>query len=105
MPVVLVVLILRTLPSFVVAVLHWSDSESDPCSTATTKLGRVCRINTKHNKYNRHASTNLKSLSLVTNIKKINISLNDGQELTETCRRIIRTFKQYNYFNVLLLIK
>ena len=29
----------------------------------------------------------------------------DGQELTETCRRIIRTFKQYNFFNVLFLIK
>ena len=29
----------------------------------------------------------------------------DGQELTETCRRIIRTFKQYNYFNMLFLIK
>ena len=29
----------------------------------------------------------------------------DGQELTETCRRIIRNFKQYNYFNVLFLIK
>ena len=29
----------------------------------------------------------------------------DGEELTETCRRIIRTFKQYNYFNVLFLIK
>ena len=29
----------------------------------------------------------------------------DGQELTETCRRIIKTFKQYNYFNVLFLIK
>ena len=29
----------------------------------------------------------------------------DGQELTETRRRIFRTFKQYNYFNVLLLIK
>jgi len=29
----------------------------------------------------------------------------DGQELTETCRRIMKTFKQYNYFNVLFLIK
>ena len=29
----------------------------------------------------------------------------DGQELTETCRRIIMTFKQYIYFNVLFLIK
>jgi hypothetical protein len=29
----------------------------------------------------------------------------DGQELTETCRRIIRTFKQYDYFNVSFLIK
>jgi len=45
------------------------------CSTVTTKLGRVSRINTKHNKYNRHASTNLKSLSLVTDVKKINIFL------------------------------
>ena len=29
----------------------------------------------------------------------------DGQELTETCRRIFRNFKQYNYFNMLFLIK
>ena len=29
----------------------------------------------------------------------------DGQELTETCRKIIKTFKQYKYFNVLFLIK
>ena len=29
----------------------------------------------------------------------------DGQELTEKYRRIFRTFKQYNYFNVLFLIK
>jgi len=29
----------------------------------------------------------------------------DGQELIETCRRIIKTFKQYDYFNVLFLIK
>jgi hypothetical protein len=35
----------------------------------------LSRINTKHNKYNRHAFTNLKSLSLVTDVKKINISL------------------------------
>ena len=45
------VLILCALPSLVVAVL----------CTATTKLGRArSNINTKHNKYNRHASTNLK---------------------------------------------
>jgi len=36
--------------------------------------GRVRKINTKH-KYNRHATTNLKSLSLVTDVKKIYISL------------------------------
>jgi hypothetical protein len=37
----------------------------------------TCRriINTKHNRYNRHASTKLKSLSLVTDVKIINISL------------------------------
>jgi len=29
----------------------------------------------------------------------------DGQELTEKCRRIIKTFKQYNIFYVLFLIK
>ena len=29
----------------------------------------------------------------------------DGQGLNETCWRIIMTFKQYNYFNVLFLIK
>jgi len=38
--------------------------------------GRACsNINTKHNKYNRHATTNPTSLSLVTEIKKKNISL------------------------------
>ena len=29
----------------------------------------------------------------------------DGQKLAETCRRIIKTFKQYKFFNVLFLIK
>ena len=29
----------------------------------------------------------------------------DGQELTETCRRTSKTFKQYNFFDVLFLIK
>ena len=29
----------------------------------------------------------------------------DGQELTETCRRIFSTYNQYNCFNVLFLIK
>jgi len=100
-----VVLILRTLPSLVVVLLHWSDSEKDQCSTTTTRLGRVRRINTKDNKYNRHATTNLKSLFLVTDVKKNTYLLEDGQELTETCRRIIKTFKHYSYFNVLFLIK
>ena len=27
----------------------------------------------------------------------------DGQKLTETCRRIIKNFKQYNYFHVFLI--
>ena len=74
-------------------------------STTTTRLGRVRRINTKDNKYNRHATTNLKSLSLVIDIKKNKYLPEDGQELTETCRRIIKTFKQYKYFNVSFLIK
>ena len=47
-----------------------------------------CVDHTKDNKYNKY-----KYLP------------EDGQELTETCRRIIKTFKQYNYFNVLFLIK
>jgi len=45
-------------------------------STATTRLGRALNnINTKHNKYNRHATTNHIILSLVTEVKKKNISL------------------------------
>ena len=43
--------------------------------TTTTSLGMVGRINTKDNEYNRHATANLKSLYLVTDVKKINISL------------------------------
>jgi hypothetical protein len=46
------------------------------CCTATTRLGRArSNINTKHNKYNRHATTNPITLSLVTEVKKKNISL------------------------------
>jgi hypothetical protein len=46
------------------------------CSTATTRLGRAHNnINTKDNKYNRHATTNPISLSLVTEVKEKNISL------------------------------
>jgi hypothetical protein len=46
-------------------------------SLATTRLGRAHNnINTKHIKYNRHATTNPISLSLVTEVKeKKNISL------------------------------
>jgi len=45
-------------------------------STATTRLGRArSNINTKHNKYNRHATTNQIILSLVTEVKRRNISL------------------------------
>ena len=29
----------------------------------------------------------------------------DGQELAETCRKTIKTIKQYNFFNVLFFIK
>ena len=48
-------------------------------------------INTKHNKYNRHATTNQLILSLVTEVKKY--LPEDGQRLTETCRRILRILK------------
>jgi hypothetical protein len=45
-------------------------------STATTRLGTACsNINTKHNKYNRHATTNQIILSLVTEVKKKKFSL------------------------------
>jgi hypothetical protein len=45
-------------------------------STAATTLGRAHNnINTKHNKYNRHATTNQIILSLVTEVKKKYISL------------------------------
>jgi hypothetical protein len=55
-----VLMLLRALPSLVVA--------------ATTRLGRArSNINTKHNKYNRHATTNQIILSLVTEVKKIYI--------------------------------
>jgi len=60
-----VLMLLRALRSLVVAVL-----------SATTRLGRARNnINTKHNKYNRHATTNQIILSLVTEVKRKNISL------------------------------
>jgi Mlc titration factor MtfA (ptsG expression regulator) len=90
-------MLLRALPSLVVAVLHWSDQ----CSTATTRLGTAhSNINTKHNKYNRHAATNPISLSLVNEVKEKYL-FEDGQKLTETFWRILRLLKQYNHFNVL----
>jgi len=45
----------------------WGGFAESTTTTTTTKR--------KHNKNNRHASTNLKSLSLVTDVQKINISL------------------------------
>ena len=70
--------------------------------TATTRLGKARNnINTKHNKYNRHATTNQIILSLVTEVKKKQYLPEDGQRLTETCRRILRLSKQYDHFNVL----
>jgi hypothetical protein len=70
--------------------------------TATTRLGRArININTKHNKYNRHATTNQIILSLVTEVNKKKYLPEDGQKLTETCRRILRLLKQYDHFNVL----
>jgi hypothetical protein len=70
-------------------------------TTATTRLGRACsNINTKHNKYNRHATTNHIILSLVTEVKKKYLP-EDGQRLIETCWRILRLSKQYDHFNVL----
>jgi len=38
--------------------------------------------------------------SLVTEVKKKYLA-EDGQRLTETCRRILRLLKQYDHFNVL----
>jgi hypothetical protein len=62
-------MLLRALPSLVVAVLQY-------CSTATARLGRArSNINTNHNKYNRHVTTNTISLSLVTEVREKNISL------------------------------
>ena len=62
-------------------------------STATTRLGRARNnINTKHNKYNRHATTNQIILSLVTEVKKKYLPEN-CQRLTETCRKILRLLK------------
>jgi hypothetical protein len=70
-------------------------------STVTTRLGRARNnINTKQNKYNRHAATNQIILSLVTEVKQKYLP-EDGQRLTETCRRILRRLKQYGHFNVL----
>ena len=58
-----VLMLLRALPSLVVAVQQ--------CCTATTGLGRARNnINPKHNKYNRHATTNQIILSLVTEVKE-----------------------------------
>ena len=68
---------------------------------ATTRLGRARNnINTKHNKYNRHATTNQIILSLVTEVKKKYLP-EDGQRLIEICTRILRLLKQYDHFNVL----
>jgi len=54
-------------------------------------------INTKHNKYNRHATTNQIILALVTEVKKKYFP-EDGESLTETCRRILRIFKTIRSF-------
>jgi hypothetical protein len=70
-------------------------------AVATTRLGRAHNnINTKHSKYNRHATTNQIILSLVTEVKKKYLP-EDGQRLTETCWRILKLLKQYDDFNVL----
>ena len=93
MPVILVVLRVDVLPTLVVAVLY---------ITATTRVGRARNnINTKHNKYNRHATTNQIILPLVTEVKKKEYLPEDGQSMTETCRRILRILKQYDHCNVL----
>jgi len=90
MRVILVVLCVDPHPSLVVAVLYRQYSNNQ-----TTKI-----INTKHNKYNTHATKNQIILPLVTEVKKKYLP-EDGQSLTETCRRILRILKQYNHFNVL----
>jgi len=71
------------------------------CVDVVARLGRARNnINTKHNKYNRHATTNQIILSLLTEVKKTYLP-EDGQRLTETCWRILRLLKQYDHFNVL----
>ena len=57
MPVILDVLCVDTLPSLVVAVQYRKNQTRES-------------INTKHNKYNRHATTNQIILPLVTEVKK-----------------------------------
>jgi len=70
-------------------------------SCCVPSLGRArSNFNTKHNKYNRHATTSPLSLSLVTEVKKKYLP-EDGQKLTETCWTILRLLKQYDQFNVL----
>ena len=72
------------------------------CAPQSARQGTARNnINTKHNKYNRHATTNQIILSLVTEVKKKKNLPEDGQKLTETCWRILRLLKEYDYFNVL----
>ena len=86
MPVILVVFCVDALPFLVVEYSNNQTMES---------------INTKHNKYNRHATTNQIILSLVTEVKEKKNIPEDGQKLTETCWRILRLLKEYDHFNVL----
>ena len=95
-----VVACLLYLLCFMLLLLYRTVQQQTTDSTSTTRLRRARNnINTKHNKYNRHATTNQIILSLVTEVKKKYLP-EDRQRLTETWR-ILRLLKQYDNFNVL----
>ena len=72
-----------------------------PQSTATTRLERARRnINTKHNKYNRHATTNPISLSLVTEVKEKKYLPEDGQTFD---RNMLENFKSFKNNTIILM--
>ena len=54
----------------------------------------------QHQHKTQEVLTNQIILSFVTEVKK-KYHPEDAQRLTETCRRILRLLKQYDYFNVL----
>ena len=92
------VLILRTVPSLLVAVLH-RNMGLQPNYIWIRINGQMPRERLQYNNQGSMGTQNQHK----TQVQKAR-SLRP-KSLTETCRRIIRTFKQYNYFNVLFLIK